>query len=90
MGVICHPGGRTAAFALSIGVAWLDLTSFEQYVCFSFVGAVAATVAVYLIAPLRKSQSRTSYVGSWTTSASLACSRSKVPSSSVVARTMMA
>jgi hypothetical protein len=26
------------------GVAWLDLTSFEQYAWFSFVGAVAATV----------------------------------------------
>jgi len=33
-----------AAFAVSVGVAWLDLTSFEQYVWFSFVGAVAATV----------------------------------------------
>jgi len=34
-----------AASASSVGVAWLDLTSFEQYVWFSFVGAVAATVA---------------------------------------------
>jgi hypothetical protein len=33
-----------AAFAVSVGVAWLDLTSFEEYVWFSFVGAVAATV----------------------------------------------
>jgi hypothetical protein len=33
-----------AAFAVSVGVAWLDLTSFEQYVWFSFIGAVAATV----------------------------------------------
>jgi hypothetical protein len=33
-----------AAFAVSVGVAWLDLTSFEQYVWFSFVGAVAAMV----------------------------------------------
>jgi len=33
-----------AAFAVSVGVAWLDLPSFEQYVWFSFVGAVAATV----------------------------------------------
>jgi len=32
-----------AAFAVSVGVAWLD-QSFEQYVWFSFVGAVAATV----------------------------------------------
>jgi DNA-binding NarL/FixJ family response regulator len=32
------------AFAVSVGVAWLDLTSFEQYAWFSFVGAVAATV----------------------------------------------
>jgi hypothetical protein len=31
-----------AAFVVSVGVAWLDLTSFEQYVWFSFVGAVAA------------------------------------------------
>jgi len=33
---------RGAAFAVSVGVAWVDLTSFEQYVWFSFVGAVAA------------------------------------------------
>jgi iron complex transport system permease protein len=33
-----------AAFAVSVSVAWLDLTSFEQYVWFSFGGAVAATV----------------------------------------------
>jgi hypothetical protein len=32
------------AFAVSVGVAWLDLTSFEQYAWLSFVGAVAATV----------------------------------------------
>jgi len=32
-----------AAFAVSVGVAWLDLTNFEQYVWFSFVGAVAAS-----------------------------------------------
>jgi hypothetical protein len=31
-----------AAFAVSVGVAWLDPTSFEQHVWFSFVGAVAA------------------------------------------------
>jgi hypothetical protein len=35
--------------AVSVGVAWLDPTSFKQYVWFSFVGAVAAPVAVYLI-----------------------------------------
>jgi hypothetical protein len=38
-----------AAFAVSVGVTWLDLPSFEQYVWFSFVGVVAATVAFYLI-----------------------------------------
>jgi len=38
-----------AVFAVCVGVAWLDLTSFEQYAWFSFVGTVAATVAVYLI-----------------------------------------
>jgi hypothetical protein len=41
----------------------------------------------------RKAQSRTPYgcsVGSWTTSASLACSRSKVPSRSAVASRMLA
>jgi hypothetical protein len=38
-----------AALAVSVGVAWLDPTSVEQYVWFSFVGAVAAPVAVYLI-----------------------------------------
>jgi iron complex transport system permease protein len=38
-----------AAVAVSVGVAWLDLTSFEQHVSFSSVGGVAATVAVYLI-----------------------------------------
>src|SRR5450759_4508174 len=32
---------RGAAFAVSVGVAWLDLTSFEQYVWFSFVGVPA-------------------------------------------------
>ena len=44
-----------AAFAVSVGVAWLDLSSFEQYVWFSFVGAVAATVAVYLIGGVGRS-----------------------------------
>jgi hypothetical protein len=38
-----------AALAVSVGVTWLDLPSFEQYVWFSFVGVVAATVAFYLI-----------------------------------------
>ena len=33
------------AFAVSVGVSWLDLTSFEQYVWFSFVGAVATTLS---------------------------------------------
>ena len=48
---------------------------------------------IRLPAGSRKAQSRTPYgcsVGSWTTSASLACSRSKVPSRSVVARRMLA
>jgi len=48
---------------------------------------------IMLPAGSRKAQSRTPYgcsVGSWTTSASLACSRSKVPSRSTVARMMMA
>src|SRR5215216_649011 len=40
---------RGAAFAVSVGVATLDLISFEQYVWFLFVGVVAATVAFYLI-----------------------------------------
>jgi hypothetical protein len=39
----------SSAFAVSVGVAWLDLTSFEQYVWFSFVGAVAATVRCFAI-----------------------------------------
>ena len=46
---------------------------------------------IRLPAGSRKAQSRTPYgcsVGSWTTSASLACSRSKVPSRSLVARMM--
>src|ERR1039457_6030137 len=42
--LIVSPSVRRAAFAVSVGLAWLDLTSFEQYVWFSFVGAVAATV----------------------------------------------
>ena len=48
---------------------------------------------IRLPAGSRKAQSRTPYgcsVGSWTTSASLACSRSKVPSRSLVARRMPA
>jgi hypothetical protein len=48
---------------------------------------------IRLPAGSRKAQSRTPYgcsVGSWTTSASLAWSRSKVPSRSVVARLMLA
>ena len=48
---------------------------------------------IMLPAGSRKAQSRTPYgcsVGSWTTSASLACSRSKVPSRSLVARRMLA
>jgi hypothetical protein len=32
-----------AAFAVSVGVAWADPTSFEQYVWLSFVGAPAET-----------------------------------------------
>jgi hypothetical protein len=46
---------------------------------------------IRLPAGSRKAQSRTPYgcsVGSWTTSASLACSRSKVPSRSLVARSI--
>jgi hypothetical protein len=35
---------RGAAFAVTVGVARLDKTSFEQYVWLSFVGAIAATV----------------------------------------------
>jgi len=31
-----------AAFAVSVGVAWLDLTSFEEYVWFSFASARGA------------------------------------------------
>jgi hypothetical protein len=31
-----------AAFAVSVGLAWVGPTSFEQYAWFSFVGAVAA------------------------------------------------
>ncbi len=38
-----------ASFAVALGVAALGLTNFEQYVWFSFAGAVVATVAVYLI-----------------------------------------
>jgi hypothetical protein len=48
---------------------------------------------IRLPAGSRKAQSRTPYgwsIGSWTTSASLACSRSKVPSRSAVARLMEA
>ncbi len=48
---------------------------------------------IRLPAGSRTAQSRTPYgcsVGSWTTSASLACSRSKVPSRSAVARLMLA
>src|SRR5918994_4826746 len=36
--------GRGPPSRSPVGVAWLDLTSFEQYVWFSLVGAVAATV----------------------------------------------
>jgi hypothetical protein len=38
-----------AAFAVSVGVAWLDLTSFEQYLWFSFVGASRQRSAAYLV-----------------------------------------
>jgi hypothetical protein len=34
----------TPASVSRAGVPWLDLTTFEQYVWFTFVGAVAATV----------------------------------------------
>jgi len=30
--LIVSPSVRRAAFAVSVGVTWLDLTSFEQYV----------------------------------------------------------
>jgi hypothetical protein len=38
-----------AAFAVFVAVGWLDLTSLAKHVWFAFVGAVAATVAVYLM-----------------------------------------
>ncbi len=38
-----------AAFAASVGVVWLDLTSFEQEVRLYFVGAVAPRVDIRLI-----------------------------------------
>ena len=66
--------------------------------CASFVVALlivslldAPGCGSWLPAGSRKAQSRTPYgwsVGSWTISAPLACSRSKVPSRSVVARMM--
>jgi len=37
------------AFAVFVAVGWLDLTSLAKHVWFSFVGAVAVTVAVYLM-----------------------------------------
>jgi hypothetical protein len=36
--LIVSPSVRRAAFAVSVGVAWLDPTSFEQYVWLSFDG----------------------------------------------------
>ena len=38
-----------ASFAMVVAVAALGLTSLNQYIWFSFLGAIAATVAVYLI-----------------------------------------
>jgi hypothetical protein len=35
--LIVSPSVGGAAFAVSVGVAWLDLTSFEQYVWFSYL-----------------------------------------------------
>jgi hypothetical protein len=46
--LIVSPSVKRAAFAVSVGVAWLDLTSCEQYVRFTFVGAVAATARCLL------------------------------------------
>jgi hypothetical protein len=40
---------RIAAFAVSVGVIWLDPTGFEPYVWFSFVAGFMATGSVYLI-----------------------------------------
>ena len=53
----------------------------------------SSLMRIRLPAGSRKAQSRIPYgcsIGSWTTSAPLACSRSKVPSRSLVARTTMA
>jgi hypothetical protein len=41
--LIVSPSVGRAAFAVSVGVAWLDLTSFEQYVRFSFASARGAS-----------------------------------------------
>jgi hypothetical protein len=41
--LIVSPFVRRAAFAVPVGVVWLDQTSSEQYLWFSFVGAVAGT-----------------------------------------------
>ena len=47
--LIVSPSVRRAAFPVSVGVSRLDLTNFAQCVWFSFVGAVAATVALFPI-----------------------------------------
>jgi hypothetical protein len=52
------PSVGRAAVAVSVVGAWLDLTGFEHYVWFSVVGALAATVAVYLIGGVGRSVAR--------------------------------
>ncbi|MGP4016860.1 hypothetical protein [Saccharopolyspora sp. 5N708] len=44
--------------AFAVSVAWLDRTSFGQEGWFSFVGAVAATVPVYLIRGVGRAERR--------------------------------
>jgi hypothetical protein len=47
--LIVTPSVGGAAFAVSVGVAWLDLTSFEQYVSFSSSARSRQPSAVYLL-----------------------------------------
>jgi hypothetical protein len=43
-----------AAFAVAVGVAWLDLISFEQYVWFSFASARGASGPRHAACPPRR------------------------------------
>jgi hypothetical protein len=65
----------------------------ERYGCDRRTAQRSSWIRIRLAAGSRTAQSRTPYgcsVGSWTTSAPLACTRSKVPSRSLVARLMAA